>query len=451
MKNYLIFALVLFSEVSAFSQAVKVPLIDKLGNRSLISYFREVRDINNKYSPENKNDYKGYDTSKYVSWQIKTANFSVDQGNIEMFLKGRLTKQSLNEMLNRAGTDTSQTIYRTIPGSKIAVFLGIDDQNLKHIIVDANGDKDFGNDKKFVFKPGVKLYPQLTIKIDYPEGEIIRSKNLPFFIYTDPISFNNDVMGMALIERSYKEGVLKTKDGDFFIDVDNEDFFLYKGEGFYLTVMPVKGSIEDNLTIDVDSIKANKLLRQADSITNARYIYSNKDSIQVGYSLYKIDSLANDTLYLKYIKKVADHGELNTIAPNIIGNDLLSKLPFSLRKKRGSYVMIDFWGSWCGPCIAALPKLVEVQNKYKDKGLVTLSIAMDQLKDLEKLKSMIIDQKLDWTNLFVDRNGSMTILKDYRMQRYPTTLLIDPRGKVVLRGIGAKALEEIDEYLSKKL
>ena len=114
-------------------------------------------------------------------------------------------------------------------------------------------------------------------------------------------------------------------------------------------------------------------------------------------------------------------------------------------------VVVDFWGSWCVPCIAALPKLVEVQSKYKGKGLVTLSIAMDRLEDLEKLKSIIIDKKLDWTNLFVDRNGSMTILKDYKIQQYPTTLLIDQKGKVVMRSTGAKALEEIDEYLSKKL
>ncbi|MES2652235.1 MAG: TlpA disulfide reductase family protein [Bacteroidota bacterium] len=446
MKNYLIFAVLLFSKIPAFSQSIQIPLVDQLSNRSINNLDRRTMEV------EDVSPYRGYDTTGYIRYAIKEANFNGFQTLAEWVLKKKLTKKAFVEILQQDEVDSNYIIYKNIPKNNIAIFIGVDSQNSKHIIVDSDGDKDFKNEKEYIFKSNEeKKYPQINVTVDYFNGKIIQSKTIPFFLNIYPRFINDDTFPITLMESSHKGGIVSTEDGSFFIDVDNFDFFLYNNEPFSLSVLSDKLNLSNDLLFNRDSIKSNHFLYRTDSLLHSRHIYSSKDSIQIGKSLYKVDSLANDILYLKYISKAGSHAEINSIAPNIKGNDLLSKLPFELNKKRGTYVMIDFWGSWCGPCIAALPKLVEVQSKYKDKGLLTLSIAMDQLKDIEKLKSIIIDKKLDWTNLFVDRNGSMTILKDYRIQHFPTTLLIDRKGKVVVRSIGAKALEEIDEYLSKKL
>jgi len=63
-------------------------------------------------------------------------------------------------------------------------------------------------------------------------------------------------------------------------------------------------------------------------------------------------------------------------APNFTLEDISGK-PLSLNDIKGKVVIVDFWATWCGPCVMSIPELVDLQDKYKAKGLVVIGISVD--------------------------------------------------------------------------
>ncbi|MCH2045213.1 MAG: AhpC/TSA family protein [Saprospiraceae bacterium] len=108
---------------------------------------------------------------------------------------------------------------------------------------------------------------------------------------------------------------------------------------------------------------------------------------------------------------------------------------------KGKYVLIDFWASWCGPCRAANPKLVEVYNQFSDQNFTILGISVD--KDGDKWKKAIQKDELPWLNVSnVDGWGEVS--KIYAVRAVPQNFLLDPNGIIVDRNI---QLEELGTKL----
>ncbi|RXM48391.1 redoxin family protein [Flavobacterium sp. YO12] len=101
----------------------------------------------------------------------------------------------------------------------------------------------------------------------------------------------------------------------------------------------------------------------------------------------------------------------------------------SLDDLKGKYVYIDLWATWCGPCKAEIPFLKEVESKYHDKNIVFVSISVDRIKDHDKWKKMVIDQKLSGMQLYA--KGDQNFMKEYMVDGIPRFILIDPKGYIV--------------------
>jgi len=119
--------------------------------------------------------------------------------------------------------------------------------------------------------------------------------------------------------------------------------------------------------------------------------------------------------------------------------------PFKFSSLKGKYVLIDFWGSWCGPCHAAFKELRKLYAAYHDKGFEILGLATENsktawLKDLEK-------EKLPWLQVIDEQENKSVSLKQFAISKYPTTVLVDPAGKIVGRDLNIKALEAILDKL----
>ena len=118
---------------------------------------------------------------------------------------------------------------------------------------------------------------------------------------------------------------------------------------------------------------------------------------------------------------------------------------------KGKVVLIDFWGSWCGPCRKSHPHLKAVYEKYRSKGLEIVGVAVEngtKEKQQENWKKAIAEDGITWLNVLNDRETN-DIAKEYGVKVFPTKILVDKNGKIVLRIAGES--NELDEKLAELL
>ena len=127
----------------------------------------------------------------------------------------------------------------------------------------------------------------------------------------------------------------------------------------------------------------------------------------------------------------------------------------SLASYKGKVVLLDFWGSWCGPCRASHPHLKELYSKYKDKGFEIIAIANETAKTPEEQKTKwlaaIEKDGINWVHILNNEEAEkQNLVKEYRVNAFPTKILVDKDGKILLR-ISASATDDIDKTLEKLL
>lgn len=120
---------------------------------------------------------------------------------------------------------------------------------------------------------------------------------------------------------------------------------------------------------------------------------------------------------------------------------------FGPKSFRGKALLIDFWASWCGPCVAEIPNVKKVYDQYKDKGLEVMSVSVDKGTD-EWLKA-IKSTGMTWTQVLAPKAGK-DIMNLYQFSGIPFIVLLDKDGKIVGKNIRGTALENaVKEMLDK--
>lgn len=113
------------------------------------------------------------------------------------------------------------------------------------------------------------------------------------------------------------------------------------------------------------------------------------------------------------------------------------------------FILLDFWGTWCKPCLELTPDLKRMNTNYSN--LKILGIALDRQQD--KVEKYIFKKKLNWSHSFQkgipkSRDKSPKLLEDLRIYKFPTFILINSDGAIVYRGTGNQALKEIEEVIA---
>jgi len=148
----------------------------------------------------------------------------------------------------------------------------------------------------------------------------------------------------------------------------------------------------------------------------------------------------------KFVKSVKKHLEKvkqkevgatfpNIALPNADGNII------SLESLRGKHVLVDFWASWCKPCIVEVPNLKSAYQKYKDKGFEIYSISLDGSR--EAWLAGIAKHELNWLNVSDLLAFDSPVVKQLVVTYVPHTFLLDPNGVVIAVDLREDALEKL--------
>lgn len=126
-------------------------------------------------------------------------------------------------------------------------------------------------------------------------------------------------------------------------------------------------------------------------------------------------------------------------APEVALLDLEGR-PMRLSEYRGKVVLVNFWASWCGPCIAEVPTLKRFYEKYRAAGLEIVSVHMTMTEGVEQARRFVREHEVPW-RVVSDANGE--VARSYRVMGLPTNVLIDDEGAVRYThlGLGGPALE----------
>jgi thiol-disulfide isomerase/thioredoxin len=97
----------------------------------------------------------------------------------------------------------------------------------------------------------------------------------------------------------------------------------------------------------------------------------------------------------------------------------------SLADLKGRVVLLDFWGTWCGPCLVATPSLLEIARGYAKDPFTMIGISSDSAADAQKLRDYVDAQKMTWPEI---HDTSRKVIRLYEVSAYPTYVVIDAEG-----------------------
>jgi len=379
---------------------------------------------------------------------------SPSQKMYDDFLNGKISQEKYEEYIKSEKIDTSLLLKDSKGSNKFYLYVGLNKSNMeKTVIIDCNSNADFSDDNRYTFKLNKEKY---NFPLVSEQDSLCPLVNIQTISLNDGNSLNRTISLTLNPFMTFDSEQQYPSSDDYYLDV----IFLtnqYSEANFKINDQQISIFEHKNSNdLIFNNLNTNSVFKFYYKNTELQDPYKIGDTlILCGEKIYLKD-VFKDSLYLQVLDKQTDSSIIGNKIPCLYAKNINDKKIINLNDLfKNKFVFIDFWGSWCKPCIAAIPDLKILYEKIKNrKDVIIIGVALEKDSSLDKISNIIETKNVKWMNVWNDfdqLNSLSSVHRKMRITHFPTYYIVDKQGVIVYNTKNRPYTECFEEAVEKFL